>query len=99
MICVFFHSVYDSVVELHSKTDLYLMGIYMGEEEYRWPIDEIINKKKGFASDLERTIQLKEPVYLKVRHNRFHKGSLTLLKFIKNIDFIEIWNWCIILYS
>lgn len=59
-------TVFEHLLDLYKRDTFILMGMYMGSDETRWNILDIMDRKKGFASELERHCTLREPIYLKV---------------------------------
>ncbi|ESO97729.1 hypothetical protein LOTGIDRAFT_152822 [Lottia gigantea] len=57
--------VHSHVCELIERKTYPVMGVYMGDEEIRWPWEDILNKRKGFWTEFEMVASRKEPAYLK----------------------------------
>ena len=43
-----------------------IFGVFMGKEELRWPLNDIAEHRKAFASQFEQYCAEKKPLYLKV---------------------------------
>ncbi|XP_050409076.2 uncharacterized protein LOC126824019 [Patella vulgata] len=57
--------VHSHVSELIQRKTYPVLGVYMGDEEIRWPWEDILNKRRGFWTEFEMVVSRKEPVYMK----------------------------------
>ena len=59
-------TVYEHVRELYNQKTTFLVGLFMGDKGNMWRIEEVLNRKKGFAHEFERHCGLRQQLYIKV---------------------------------
>ena len=53
-------------MDWYRRGEFPLLGLYIGHNEIRWTIEEILDSRQAFAAEFERHILMREPCYCKV---------------------------------